>query len=648
MKKTNRTFKRFAAITSASLLAACMVAPMAGGFTSSAAENVSLSMTAPSLPTDAIIDETVSAYEVFKISKVAGTTDQYNIDNWGDHIDPQTLLTKIKANTLFGTGNANIFNDISYDSAKAAESAKKVGLALSELNTTELKEAFAKDVINSLKQDASAVTGTYSNEEVSFATIPDGYYIMTCNVKGTDNNNYTSESLGMLTIVDGVPGMVGTTGEAKIGLPSVIKKVQEESLMNDGTAETTSFAGNPNYALGDGYNDVADYDIGDSVPFKLYGTMPGNLAEYNAYYYCFNDTLDEKFDTPTNIKITVGNTILYCDANGKQYTDDTFKTEVQAKDNNCIVSYSNGNLKIAFENIKAYTGVDSATVVTVEYNAVLKTNAAIKDGQKNKVNLTYSNNPNFTYNPTIDGNDEDKPNSDNTGNTPDDTVIVHTYAFEFDKKFFNAAGGEITEEEIKNKTYETTDEHNGAKFTLLSGSGNATTPLYFVKLDNDSNYDYAVAKSGTPNAITELELTNLNNGTESVYSDDKLVIRIKGLDEGVYTLRETQAPDGFNKADDMKITITATTANGQGWKEEDASLTEFKYIVGEGNNAKTETQVGDAITAEALATMENRKGTSLPSTGGIGTTIFYLGGGAMAAIGGIYLISKRRMKKSEE
>ena len=58
----------------------------------------------------------------------------------------------------------------------------------------------------------------------------------------------------------------------------------------------------------------------------------------------------------------------------------------------------------------------------------------------------------------------------------------------------------------------------------------------------------------------------------------------------------------------------------------------------------------EAIVVDGVIAFDvvNNAGTVLPGTGGIGTTIFYLGGGAMAAIGGVYLISKRRMKKSEE
>jgi LPXTG-motif cell wall-anchored protein len=79
-----------------------------------------------------------------------------------------------------------------------------------------------------------------------------------------------------------------------------------------------------------------------------------------------------------------------------------------------------------------------------------------------------------------------------------------------------------------------------------------------------------------------------------------------------------------------------------------SALTKFVYKVADKPEVVQDGTEGKAIDAIAKATVINNQGSVLPGTGGIGTTIFYLGGGAMAAIGGIYLVSKRRMRKSEE
>ena len=104
------------------------------------------------------------------------------------------------------------------------------------------------------------------------------------------------------------------------------------------------------------------------------------------------------------------------------------------------------------------------------------------------------------------------------------------------------------------------------------------------------------------------------------------VFNIIGLDAGTYTLKETTTPDGYNKCEDIAITIAATHKENANATSADLTLTETN-----GNN--------DIV---------NKSGSELPSTGGIGTTLFYLGGGCMVAVAGIFLITKKRMSKNAE
>jgi LPXTG-motif cell wall-anchored protein len=117
-----------------------------------------------------------------------------------------------------------------------------------------------------------------------------------------------------------------------------------------------------------------------------------------------------------------------------------------------------------------------------------------------------------------------------------------------------------------------------------------------------------------------------------------------GLDEGTYILRETAAPNGYNTAPDQTVVIEATTANNQTWAmaEANTALTGFKYTVNS-DDAVVETEI-DGI---AKLYVINQGGTSLPSTGGIGTTIFYLSGGILVVGAGVSLIAKKRMKDAE-
>jgi LPXTG-motif cell wall-anchored protein len=268
-----------------------------------------------------------------------------------------------------------------------------------------------------------------------------------------------------------------------------------------------------------------------------------------------------------------------------------------------VVSYKgdttvDSGFTLAFNDIKNNQNADKSTLVTVTYDVILDTDAAIGlPGQENKVDLTYSNNPNNSgegFNITND-----------TGKTPEDKVIVYTYALDITKEFQKADGSTAnTPSDVDNITFSVAPKDKAA--------------LTFEK-DTDGYY-YPSA-----NGISNLPLT-----------DNKILI--KGLDDGTYTITENGGAAGFNIAAAKDVTISAETVNNQKWNGSPASgLTKFDGAV-----------VTDESTCSKNATVINIQGTTLPGTGGIGTTIFYLGGGAMAAIGGIYLISKRRMRKSEE
>ena len=566
MKKMNKTFKRIAIITSASILAACAMMPMALN-TFAAVNNFTLSAPA-NLPAGSTISN-IKAYKIFECELT--DSGAFNVKSWATGVTPESL--GFAANTTAADAAVAI-NAEGYDTAALAKKAATVLTA------------------NGIAAES------YENGVVKFAQdLAIGYYVVVCDVMNTNGTEYDAKSLGMLTVTGRDSDTAIGTGTAKVGLPTVQKKVQEDQSGNYAADlakhETTDKS----------WNDVADYDIGDAVPFKLYGTMPDNLDKYGAYYYCFKDTLDEQFTAPDKSSVVVkidGNTV----------------TESE----NMTIVVDGQNINVSFKDIKkAVTGVTKDSIVTVEYSAVLNSTAVVGNpGQNNTVYLTYSNNPNIDYNPFDENTENDTPE---TGDTPEDIVNVLTYAFKFNKTFFNPAGGDITAEEITKGTY------NGAEFALSS----TEKELWFAEC-SDSDYDYVVVKKGTSGATQTLKLTNVSG---------ELLIRIKGLDEGTYTLSETKAPTGFNAAADQKIVITANTANGQTWDGSSDNLTGFSWTIDGGEPATSENAI-------ATAEMLNKQGTSLPSTGGIGTTIFYLGGGAMAAIGGVYLISKRRMKKSEE
>lgn len=601
--------KRFAAMIAALTLSACSIAPM---FTSAIANGETIfTMDMPSdMPTGSSIS-TVSAIKIFETS-YNETQNTLTVTGWANGLTASDIVAQLSDGTLKTAINAT------------DGSAVAVAALLDNTNADE----FAKAVALLLENNSGSIKGTYSanDKEVTFDNnLADGYYVVLANVSA-GGSSYTSVSLGMLTVAGNKNKQIGN-GTAKIGLPTVEKKVQENQTANypNETATHEKTSGDKSW------NDVADYNIGDAVPFKLYGTLPSDLANYGSYYYEFQDKLDKQFTAPTasDIVIKVG--------------DKTVDTANSDTDIFINVDSDKNTINIIIEDIKKLkdTASDAITlsedsVITVEYKAVLNENAKVgAPGQENKVKLVYSSNPNENY---IPSNDTKEDTPDKTGETPEDKVIVYTYAVEIDKKFFNAVGDKLTVDELKEGTYE------AVKFNLKQGDSN----LKFSKYTGDDGaYDYVVDKNGN---ITDLTLTETGgiDGDLSTKADNNLVIRIKGLDEGTYTLVESAGPDGFNLAANQTLEIIANTGNTQTWDGTKQPLASFTWTVN--GNGETDNKIdtsNDKNKATAILEVQNKKGASLPSTGGIGTTMFYLGGGCMVAVAGIFLISKKRMGKQE-
>lgn len=626
--------KKFASIATAVLMTACMAAPMTMSLTSSAAP-VDYSMSLPSgIPSNSSIAN-LKAVKIFNAT-YDSTNNVLNITGWADSVTLATITAKLASESAVKTELSGI--------TEAVDVAAK--LAAWEADTTNnghaKVEEFAKAAAEALK-GSTGVTGTFDkdNKKASFDDLGTGYYVVLCDIQKNDSG-YDATSLGMLTVTGaGGTAQIGL-GEAKVGLPEVMKKVYENVKTSTDAAAIGGLTETDKK-----WNDVADYCIGDSVPFKLYGTMPQDIAKYDHYYYQFTDTLGKEFTAPTSVTINVNGKAITKPANS-----DIFTKITENADGSTTITVTFEDIK---EVIKTVEDEVSATdIITVEYEAVLNTNAVIGlPGQENKVDLTYSNNPNVVYIPNGGSGDTtpgtpdegetgtpetpDTPGTpgDNTGKTPEDKVIVFTYELDVTKKFFEANGTEITN----------TDALKSAvKFELRKDSESGTAITFLNNMPSKEN-----------GANKDLVLDTNNQ------------IILKGLDDGTYYLVETSAPTGFNKANPMKIVITAGTVNNQTWSGTSAStaLESFSYTVGEGANAKTVYQGKDGdgnkietddetagkyanIDSKAKADVENKKGSTLPGTGGIGTTLFYVGGGAMVAVAGVFLITKKRMGRKED
>ena len=295
-------------------------------------------------------------YEAYQILSGDLSADKATLSNikWGEGI-------KAEGQTALGgdaAGYAKKLADMGNNSSELKEQAQIIGANLASASgSVTVTDPDAKNVISNLKP---------------------GYYL----IKDKDDSLQGQESYTefILHVTDDVDANV------KADVPSVEKKVKDT---NDTTGETT------------GWQDSADYDIGDDVPFQLTATLANNIESYKTYSLKFNDTLSEGLDYNNDAVIKLGD---------KDVTDRfTPSYDATAK-----------TLTFTCDDILAF-GAKNSDKIVVEYTAKLNENAEIgAAGNPNTVYLDFSNNPN-------NGGEGDR------GKTPEDKVIVFTYKLTVNK-----------------------------------------------------------------------------------------------------------------------------------------------------------------------------------------------------------------------
>lgn len=565
MKNTKRA-RRAAAFAAAVVMAACAAVPMSSSFSASAAGNNTITITAVD---GAAITHNYEAYQVFKGQYAAGSLG--NID-WGTGVDGTAILAELQS----AAAPLDVFNG----AKDAKDVAEKLAAGVTKADDDTLAVAFAAVVGKHL---TAVKSGTYANGEIT--GLDDGYYLVqdaSDSPSGTGETNSGAKTRFILKVAGG--GNVNVT--AKSSAPSVIKKVKEDDKPVTGDVKVGSYTADAQY------NDVADYCIGENVPFELISTMPSTYDDYTSYFYQFTDTLASNFTLNTNsIAVKVVN------ADGE--------TPLTATDYTVSSQDESGKFTITINDTKKITSIKKDSTIVVDYNATLNDTAEIGlPGQENKVDLTYSNNPNYT------GDGASTPEGDK-GKTPEDKVIVFTYELDVTKYLGN--------EETK------ADAEDGTKAGFKLGNADGSK---WATVDGNLRITGWVDDVAAATEVT---------------TDATGIFKFIGLDDGKYTLRETTTPTGYNTMADLTLTIGATTANNQVWSGTASdALSAIKLTM---NSTNID---GDVDKGNVEGSIINQKGSSLPSTGGIGTTMFYVGGGVLVAGAGVLLITKKRAKKDAE
>lgn len=408
--------------------------------------------------------------------------------------------------------------------------------AVNSLSDTKKLEEISKYVnLNSEK------FGTVSDG--SPLTAPTGYYLIRDNGLVGDGEAY---SLYVVQVVG------PTTISPKVGTTTSEKKVDDKNDSNTTQDEVK-------------WEDFADYDIGDDVPFQLKATIAQDYDNYKVYKLTFHDKESAGLTfKPDTVVVKIDGT-----------TVDSSKYEV------VTTGLTDGDtFEVRFANLKS-TAAKADSVITVEYSSTLNDQAVLgSTGNPNTMHITYSNNPN------------DDQGGEN-GKTPDDTVIVFTY---------KVVANKVT----KNPAY--VEGGSESEYIPLKGAG-------FTLYKKNASGEYVAVGS-------------------EVKGDEMTTFEWKGLDDGDYKISETTTPAGYNTIADIEFTITA------------------KHEVLSDNPTLTSLSGGDKFTGKVetgalSADIENNKGSTLPETGGMGTTIFYVLGSVLVIGATVLLITKKRMGASK-
>lgn len=368
-----------------------------------------------------------------------------------------------------------------------------------------------------------------------------------------------------------------------------------------------------------GWNDIGDYEIGQTVPY-YHDTYVPDMNGYQTYKMIFHDKMDNALTfNKDSVSITIS-------SDKKSYTlksnefkvvensgEDTFYAEIP--DLKAIVDKQFPEGMNNNENTYGQS-------VRLNYNATLNDNASTRTGRagfENVVRLEYSNNP-------------DSDGNGSTGTTPWDTVVCFTYKI-------NGLKVNNHNKLLKNAKFRLYSDENCTNEVYVKESPNG-----YVVMNRDSLGGTDHTGGARPSSAVEMA------------SDAKGVFTILGLDQGTYYLKETDSPAGYRELQDpIVITIKPTFTDernnynaGEGATDKTLKTLEATAHVKEfldGAYKESDTNLKTDVTdGSANITVVNYVGTKLPITGS-NLTMICLGAGTITVVGALALDKKRKNKK---
>ena len=473
--------------------------------------------------------------------------------------------------------------------------------------------------------DLVKVASADENNSFKITGLSYGYYLVD-EVLSDNVNNAAS-----LVLVDTVADQATIT--LKSDVPQIIKKIREDDNRDQIGANK------------DGWNDLGDYQIGQTVPYKYDVTIP-DMNGYHGYYLGLEDKMDEALtfhadkkqiqviikkgdksytlkDSEYNLQ-TIGSNVS-TEVKEAKYPDnfadktDTFGIEIT--DLKSIVDANFNDMTADHENDYSNLSLD------VEYAATLNdkaANATGRPGFENSVRLVYSNNPNNTgtaYNTATVA-----PGEQAHGTTPWDTVVAFTYRLK---------GLKVNSNNLS---------LSGAHFRLYTDD-KMKNEVVIKEVDGK----YIVVDADSAAGVTGVDVVTDDNGN----------FVINGLDSGVYYLKETVAPTNYRLLEKpIEVKIIATMPDNRdnyikGDGATDAGLTALSAQAKEINFFNNTFNTGVSVLPTDLATgtvnitVVNENMSTLPMTGGQLMAVAMVVGAGIVVFS-IYAILKKDKKDKKE
>ena len=453
-------------------------------------------------------------------------------------------------------------------------------------------QAFAKIAGNEDVITGPISESMYENKQYTIKHLPDGYYLIK-DLSEVSGDDAATRFILALT--------KDQTITPKSDVPSIDKKIEGKDKDTD-------------------KNEVS---LGDELTFKITGKVP-DMTGYEKYFYILQDTMTAGLTWVGVESVKVGDfTLAEADKGDNTYS---LKVEKPTEDDLKNPETAVTKIKLVINNFINYP---KDAVVEIRYKAKVNEYSVMKDANENTVKLQFSNDPNKSYT----GENEPGPGEPPIGETPEKKTESYLTGITIkktdeDNNPLQGAKFTLTGESTLMAITQSVDfveSENGTYWALKNGTYTETSPETSEKPDDyvgdGKKYEKVERKTVKGAGQEEVDISGW------VLEDGKLAFH--NLGAGTYTLTETVAPDGYNPIQPITFKITFNDAT-QEFNVEDLVGATLK------DDGAFEVQI------------KNQSGSKLPSTGGMGTTIFYAVGSLLAVGAAVLLVTKKRMEKDPQ